>query len=91
MITIKWNHLLAVGRGESNLRFHPRDEFIGSVRNSAFGEKQFYRANPQSLGKLGNLRQIFLQNNNLDGSIPEALQAKKGINLQVSPGNHLSA
>ncbi|XVF01252.1 hypothetical protein REPUB_Repub04eG0071900 [Reevesia pubescens] len=46
---------------------------------------------PTSLGKLGNLKEIFLQNNNLDGQIPEALKQKKGIDLQVSPGNHLSA
>ncbi|XVE66841.1 hypothetical protein DITRI_Ditri08aG0112100 [Diplodiscus trichospermus] len=46
---------------------------------------------PKSFGKLRNLREIFLQNNSLDGPIPEELLGKKGINLQVSPGNHLSA
>ncbi|XWS54810.1 hypothetical protein CRYUN_Cryun10bG0121100 [Craigia yunnanensis] len=46
---------------------------------------------PKSFGKLGNIREIFLQNKDLDGSIPDALLEKKGINLQVSPGNLLSA
>ncbi|GLT24878.1 hypothetical protein SLA2020_000420 [Shorea laevis] len=52
---------------------------------------QFTGPIPNSIGNLVNLREIFLQNNNLDGPIPEALQERSGINIQVSPGNHLSA
>ncbi|KAF6165780.1 hypothetical protein GIB67_012677 [Kingdonia uniflora] len=45
---------------------------------------------PQSLGKLEKLRELFLQKNNLSGRIPETLKNKRGLNLLVSPGNHLS-
>ncbi|KAJ6896443.1 LRR receptor-like serine/threonine-protein kinase [Populus alba x Populus x berolinensis] len=46
---------------------------------------------PQSLGQLGQLRELFLQNNNLDGRVPDSLRNKKGLNIQVSPGNHQSS
>ncbi|KAJ8763470.1 hypothetical protein K2173_002353 [Erythroxylum novogranatense] len=46
---------------------------------------------PQSLGQLGSIKEIFLQNNNLSGKIPQSLQNKNGLNIQVSPGNHLSS
>ncbi|KAI3904033.1 hypothetical protein MKW92_026810 [Papaver armeniacum] len=45
---------------------------------------------PQSLGKLPKLQEIFLQNNNLKGSIPDAMKQKTGVNIQVTPGNHLT-
>lgn len=45
---------------------------------------------PQSLGQLENLREIFLQNNNLNGRIPDTLTKRSGINIQISPGNHLA-
>ncbi|KAK8527841.1 hypothetical protein V6N13_085652 [Hibiscus sabdariffa] len=45
---------------------------------------------PESLGRLPNLREVFLENNNLEGSIPSNLVDKKGLTLQVSPGNSLS-
>ncbi|KAJ6671237.1 hypothetical protein OIU85_015036 [Salix viminalis] len=46
---------------------------------------------PQSLGQLEQLRELFLQNNNLDGRIPDSLRNKKGLHIQVSPGNHQSS
>ncbi|KAJ6385739.1 hypothetical protein OIU77_028837 [Salix suchowensis] len=46
---------------------------------------------PQSLGQLEQLRELFLQNNNLDGRIPDSLRNKKGLKIQVSPGNHQSS
>ncbi|GMJ05601.1 malectin-like domain (MLD)- and leucine-rich repeat (LRR)-containing protein 4 [Hibiscus trionum] len=45
---------------------------------------------PESLGRLPNLREVFLENNDLEGSIPSNLVDKKGLTLQVSPGNSLS-
>ncbi|XP_057964812.1 probable LRR receptor-like serine/threonine-protein kinase At1g67720 [Malania oleifera] len=45
---------------------------------------------PQSFGSLAQLHEIFLQNNNLQGTVPAMLQNKKGLNVQVSPGNLLS-
>ncbi|KAF8405036.1 hypothetical protein HHK36_009933 [Tetracentron sinense] len=52
---------------------------------------QFEGSIPPSLGQIANLREILLQNNNLRGRIPDILQKRDGINIQVSPGNHLSA
>ncbi|XP_021683463.1 probable LRR receptor-like serine/threonine-protein kinase At5g59680 [Hevea brasiliensis] len=46
---------------------------------------------PKSLGQLRVLHEIFLQNNNLTGKIPPSLRTNNDINLQVSPGNHLSS
>ncbi|XP_010241285.1 PREDICTED: putative leucine-rich repeat receptor-like serine/threonine-protein kinase At2g14440 [Nelumbo nucifera] len=51
---------------------------------------QFEGPFPQSLGKLAKLREIFLQNNNLQGTVPDILKKKPGLNIQVSPGNHLT-
>lgn len=52
---------------------------------------QFKGSIPASLGKLPKLHEIFLQNNNIDGKIPGSLQNRNGINIRVSPGNHLSS
>ncbi|XAR72896.1 Non-specific serine/threonine protein kinase [Bertholletia excelsa] len=50
---------------------------------------QFQGPIPESLGQLPQLREVFLQDNNLSGIIPESLK-KPGLDLRVSPGNHLS-
>lgn len=45
---------------------------------------------PESLGHISNLREISLQNNNLSGGIPQSLQKRNDVNIQISPGNHLT-
>ncbi|KAL4196895.1 hypothetical protein AMTRI_Chr04g185370 [Amborella trichopoda] len=45
---------------------------------------------PRSWGYLDNLQEIFLQNNNLKGSMPLSLTQKTGINLKITPGNHIT-
>ncbi|KAF7144078.1 hypothetical protein RHSIM_Rhsim05G0083800 [Rhododendron simsii] len=51
---------------------------------------QFEGPIPESLGGLPQLHELFLENNKLNGTVPESLTEKVGINLQLSPGNHLS-
>ncbi|KAI8554475.1 hypothetical protein RHMOL_Rhmol05G0102200 [Rhododendron molle] len=51
---------------------------------------QFEGPIPESLGGLPQLHELFLENNKLNGTVPESLAEKVGINLQLSPGNHLS-
>ncbi|XP_017971471.1 PREDICTED: putative leucine-rich repeat receptor-like serine/threonine-protein kinase At2g14440 [Theobroma cacao] len=69
----------------------PEMNSLGRLETLHLENNDFTGPIPKALGKLGSLREILLQNNNLDGPIPEALRGKKGINLQVSPGNNLSA
>ncbi|KAL0368070.1 UNVERIFIED_CONTAM: putative LRR receptor-like serine/threonine-protein kinase [Sesamum calycinum] len=40
-----------------------------------------------SLGNLRNLRELFLQNNNLTGQVPSNLAQKPGLTLRYTPGN----
>ncbi|XP_034681997.1 probable LRR receptor-like serine/threonine-protein kinase At1g67720 [Vitis riparia] len=68
----------------------PEMSTLNELQTLHLEDNGFEGSFPQSLDQVTSLQEIYVQNNNLNGTIPGTLQKRLGINLKVTPGNHLS-